>query len=59
MNNIDNIYIFNDKNYKYIIKLILYISKFKNELFSLINIILINWYSIFENNDYIIIYNNF
>ena len=42
MNNIDNIYIFNDKNYKYIIKLILYISKFKNELFSLINIILIN-----------------
>ena len=42
MDEIDIIYIFDENEYKYIIKSILYISKLKNDLFSLIYAILMN-----------------
>ena len=59
INKINIIYIFDKNENKCIIKLVLYIFKLKNDLFSLIYIILMNWCLVFENDDCIIIHDDF
>ena len=58
-NEIDIVYIFDENEHKRTIKSVLHVSKLKNGLFSLMRAILMGWHSVFENDDYIIIYNNF